>query len=417
MKMPGEENGLNLTDGKKGNRNGAYYRSPKHWELRSSEPHHLGRLLGAKKLRPRRMVYHDPETKCEYEYRSRPHRKNRHMSPKPKDSKETLIIPSPWTVLKLDLMNISWHVAFWFTLGSAAWIVNGHFAMWPVPNSEKNTYIVGYSALAGGLLFQIGSYCGVLESLNENRNLDTSVLHDTEDKVAEEEDGISDYLSHRFGSKPNKPKKTYISRRNEEKHADREKWRWWGYDPESMGYWAAVTQFTGATFFTVSVICMVPGVIHQNEWRLQQTFQWTPQVVGALGFIISSIIMMLEEQSKWYIPALDKIGWHAPFWNLIGAIGFLLSPIFAYLANWEGHGVVCCQFWGTAFNTYYGSWAFLVSSLLMLFEAQNPDPQSSAVRALERMLLLAQFKLKRRFNRGRSHPDRCGGEDEEQGPS
>lgn len=34
-------------------------------------------------------------------------------------------------------------------------------------------------------------------------------------------------------------------------------------------------------------------------------------VVGGSGFIVSSLILMLEVQTKWYIPKLTDIGWHS----------------------------------------------------------------------------------------------------------
>ena len=116
-------------------------------------------------------------------------------------------------------------------------------------------------------------------------------------------------------------------------------WKWWGYIP-SIGFIAAFLQFIGATFFAIAVICGVPGVIGATEWQLQQAFIWTMQCAGSVFFVISSWMMMVEEQENWYMPALGRIGWHASFWNLIGSIGFLLSAIFGYLANvWGFHGL------------------------------------------------------------------------------
>lgn len=62
---------------------------------------------------------------------------------------------------------------------------------------------------------------------------------------------------------------------------------------------------------------------------LIDTFYWTPQVVGGSGFIISGyvlplslvlenthtdgncrILLMIETQKKWYIPAPHLLGWH-----------------------------------------------------------------------------------------------------------
>lgn len=152
------------------------------------------------------------------------------------------------------------------------------------------------------------------------------------------------------------------------------KWRWWGSEVRSMGWWASVIQFTGATCFTVSVITGTPGVSDSSQWELQFALIWSMQVIGSICFVIASAMLMLEEQRQWYAPALDRIGWHSAFWNVIGSIGFLLSACFGYLGNWKGQGPVCCQMGGTGVNTYYGSWAFLIASVLMLIEVQNKQP-------------------------------------------
>ncbi len=52
---------------------------------------------------------------------------------------------------------------------------------------------------------------------------------------------------------------------------------------------------------------------------------WVPQIVGGCGFIVSSLLYMLETQPKWYIPAWEVLGWHIGFWNLIGALGFTVK--------------------------------------------------------------------------------------------
>ena len=58
-----------------------------------------------------------------------------------------------------------------FTLGSAIWTVNGFFSFLPslYPSIPINNYVLGYTALAGGTVFEIGSYMMVLESLNRRQ--------------------------------------------------------------------------------------------------------------------------------------------------------------------------------------------------------------------------------------------------------
>jgi hypothetical protein len=41
--------------------------------------------------------------------------------------------------------------------------------MWPLKNEEVNQYIVGYTALLGGGLFEVGSVLAFLEYVNSCR--------------------------------------------------------------------------------------------------------------------------------------------------------------------------------------------------------------------------------------------------------
>lgn len=79
------------------------------------------------------------------------------------------------------------------------------------------------------------------------------------------------------------------------------------------------------------------------------------KVIGGTGFIVSSWLFMLETQSKWYKPALDVLGWHIGFWNLIGALGFTLCGALGFAESNEA----CLT--ALTWSTFVGSWAFLVS--------------------------------------------------------
>jgi len=48
-------------------------------------------------------------------------------------------------------------------------------------------------------------------------------------------------------------------------------------------------------------------------------------------------------------------------WNLIGSIGFLLCGAFGYSLN---HGMD----YQSSLSTFWGSWAFLIASSIMLWE-------------------------------------------------
>ena len=54
---------------------------------------------------------------------------------------------------------------------------------------------------------------------------------------------------------------------------------------------------------------------------------WTPQVVGASGFVIAALLGLYESQRRWYIPDIADISWLIPFFNLIGGMGFMLCGV------------------------------------------------------------------------------------------
>lgn len=77
--------------------------------------------------------------------------------------------------------------------------------------------------------------------------------------------------------------------------------------------------------------------------------------MGGCGFIISSTLIMLEVQKKWYLPNLRSLGWHIGFWNLVGAFGFTLCGALGYGIDRPGVA------YASTLSTFVGSWAFLVS--------------------------------------------------------
>ena len=422
----------------------AYYRDPpfkrnKTWVKKETKPVPIAPQF----FDPRKVTYYDPETDGNFEYKSRPHRKHRFLRFLPADLTSQIVVPPAPKVLLLDIFNISWWVAVIFCVGTACWVVSGHFWMWPLADESKNAYIMGYLELMGIALFIFGSYLLVLESLNQDENLTcgmtvTDLMEDEElDTSQEKLEGkqMADYkldkaelcrrkkkdyaecyvrtrsmsrqfrkgLSHAYvyipeggDRKEGKVLEGKVSgamatieegsRKTQDslnQNADvniatkkRVKWRYWGWDFHSVGYLAALFLFVGCIIFSIAVITGFPGVVEDSQWVVQQLLIWTTQVIGSVCFVISGLLLMLEEQDVWYLPAFHRIGWVASFFNFLGGVGFLMSAIFGYLANWKGNGTVCCQYWGAAFNAYYGNWAFMVGSAILLVEVENKDPAS-----------------------------------------
>ncbi|KAI9031479.1 hypothetical protein DFJ74DRAFT_629101 [Hyaloraphidium curvatum] len=326
-------------------------------KLVSSDPQHL---IFAH-LRPRRRVFHDVGLGAFLIEHSRARRKGRPPELAPS---EGAAAPPPALVPRRHgvLGNVSWQVAAWFTAGSVCWVINGQYVIWPPANPEAADLVTSWSGFVGGLLFWVGAYLAVVEALNDRDGEGFGYeLHRLAEEAAGEPAAVVRYLERHHGSKSVPAARVAYT-------PPHDGWRWIGLQTDSIGWWASVIQYMGATCFTVAVICGLPGVIGPTQVVAENVLVWGMQIAGSIGFVVSSWMAMLEEQEAWWRPALDRIGWHAAFWNLIGSLGFLLCAMFGLAWNWDGTGGGCCFLWGVGFNTYYGSWAFLLASVLMLVE-------------------------------------------------
>lgn len=116
----------------------------------------------------------------------------------------------------------------------------------------------------------------------------------------------------------------------------------------------------------------MPGVIPGyfsggGSTAIVDVFYWTPQVVGGSGFIVSSVVLMIEVQKHWWLPNITDIGWWVAFWNLIGAIGFTLCGALGYSS---ASGLE----YESDLATFWGSWAFLIGSVVQVGEAVWREP-------------------------------------------
>jgi len=258
---------------------------------------------------------------------------------------------------RIEYWNISWWVAVTFTLGSAVWVVNGFVAFLPLCNSSvsKLDTTNGWTAWIGATLFEFGAVFAMWEAWNREDVADfgwnvEKALHNL--SRSDVENGAVT-LSDPKGKKP-------------EKH-----WIWYSGDAKywhEIGFLAAFIQFCGASIFWISGFTAIPTIqdaISPHTGLLDGIF-WTPQVVGGSGFIISSALLMLEIQKKWYLPEPLLLGWQIGFWNFIGGIGFTLCGALGYAAN-VNSGVQ----YQSSLSTFWGGWAFLIGSTIQWYESVN----------------------------------------------
>ncbi|KAJ4377783.1 hypothetical protein N0V83_000613 [Neocucurbitaria cava] len=385
-------------------RNAAFH--PGHEPLKHE--HHLqlekSRVTGPLSfLNPTSAHYrHESQPDVRYKWTSRNNRKGRHaiaidpQQPGSADSKHSTPRPTSstssiahgiWRMLTYyPFWDISFDIAYVFTIGSVIWVINAFFVFLPLirPASEFGTeelYGGGITAFVGATVFEVGSFLLMAEALNENQSgcfgwaLHRAVSHKEEEggEGAKLEPSKS-HCSHHHSNKRNLVGIGHAAEPRKEVGENGRSWVWWPSREElrtrylhSFGFLASFSQLIGASIFWVSGLTALPGIYDRMSRPVTIIFYWTPQVLGGSGFIISGTLFMLETQSKWWKPAFGTLGWWIGFWNLIGGIGFTMCPAFGYDENsWAQYQASCSTFWG--------SWAFLIGSVIQWYESLEKFP-------------------------------------------
>ncbi|KAF1836966.1 hypothetical protein BDW02DRAFT_587026 [Decorospora gaudefroyi] len=280
--------------------------------------------------------------------------------------------------------DISFDIAFLFTLGSVVWLVNGFFAYLPLVRPDTGfdnevLYGGGITAFIGVCIFEAASFLLMAEAINEGRS---KCFGWAVEQALSNGDEVANGVSLRpsvahcmhHHNRQNRCGKGYTSTAKHGIQAEELSWVWWPSYEElrshyvhNLGFIASLSQFLGATIFWVAGLTALPGIYNKMSQPVTDVFYWTPQVFGGTGFIISGTLFMVETQRKWWKPAPRTLGWWVGAWNLVGGIGFTLCPAFGYDSNsWAQYQA--------SLSTFWGSWAFLIGSTLQWYESLEKFP-------------------------------------------
>ncbi|KXS11383.1 hypothetical protein M427DRAFT_47239 [Gonapodya prolifera JEL478] len=354
-----------------------------------------GRMIHVQKIHPslgrfhptRAVIVTHADGKHTFTYNSRMVRKGRMKSRAFQAHYGPVREGAPFTTLKGRLRrleaefkphleaDISFWVAFIFTLGSVVWVMNVCLPLYLsyISTSEDLTtlyYKVSASlAFVGGSLFEVGSYLMVVEALNRGRE---NEIGEALERLFDDETETPEIHQFTGNGSPGLHER---ERRNE--NSGLKDFVWWGAPMwRDIGWMASIIQFGAATVFYIATMKqrtglpgVIPGFPGASPTATTVIFFWTPQVVGGTGFIISSLLLMLEVQKHWYIPNVSDLGWHVGFWNLVGGIGFTVCGAMGYSTE---------QYWieQSGWATFWGSWAFLVGSVLQVYETIWREPNN-----------------------------------------
>lgn len=298
--------------------------------------------------------------------------------------KDIIVVPRFLSLHSQPWLDISFQVPFWFGIGSVLWVVNGHYHLFPLEDKTANDRVAICLSLLGTITFLIGTYLGTLEGLNEREPGDFTPLFNEISDLASEPLHVQRYIQRqqlrrqRLNQPPARPARILY---NSPRHA--QTFRWFGFQKDSVGFWGSFSEFIGTIIFMIAVVFAIPGVLDKSGWKAQVALIHVPEILGSIGFTLGAALHLLEEQKVWYLPRLQRIGWHAPFWSLIGSLAFLIASIAGLVSTVspiEPH--ISSMFNARGYSTpipdpalqlalnmvYFGSWAFLAASVLMAAE-------------------------------------------------
>ena len=158
-------------------------------------------------------------------------------------------------------------------------------------------------------------------------------------------------------------------------------WTWWALEFDTIAKKAGMIQFSGAVLFLISVLFSLARrdgsdiIIPAEKWVLQDVVIWGLQIIGSLCFLYAACAFYLEIQNRSCIPKIHLLECHIQGWYILGAFGFLLCAVFGLFTNYKG-AEVCCDT-DMMLSSFWGSVAFLISSILMIVEVANKHPNAA----------------------------------------
>ncbi|CAG8268982.1 unnamed protein product [Penicillium nalgiovense] len=147
--------------------------------------------------------------------------------------------------------------------------------------------------------------------------------------------------------------------------------------PDDTGYITSSTDgrlfrwipsMSDAAVFWIGAIVGIPVIFTHISQGLIDGLYWGTTTLGGTGFTVSSLLYMLETQTKWYVPAWHVLGWHIGFWNLDGSIGFTLCAALGPASSNTGAN------YQSSLATFWGSLAFMIGSMIQWYESLQKHP-------------------------------------------
>ena len=128
-------------------------------------------------------------------------------------------------------------------------------------------------------------------------------------------------------------------------------WRWWTWQPRSIGWLSAAVLFAGTLFFGVSLVAAFASGLTPRQ---SDGWIWLPDIVGCVCFLVSGHLALVAVGHGRVWRVGDDLGWWVVAINQVGSILFFLAGLAAFvrpatsaplneaLVNWGTFGGAAC---------------------------------------------------------------------------
>jgi hypothetical protein len=371
---------------------------------RSTKPEELPELAEPSQTQERAHVFSSGA--ISFLWRSRDNRKGRHaLLIRPfRAGKERDLLPPRTNSLSstrkgframattYPYWDISWLIAMIFVLGSVLWIIDGFFGWLPLvrPDTEfsDEEYAGGWITFIGSTVFLVASMLLMVEAVNVNQ---TGCFAWAIERVVKYGDTRMRACPDRCQHHHHRNRENAIGQNCDERcerdwdtfalskaPPDREHYTWQWVPSWSdfrnhylyeLGFLACSIQLFSASLYWVSRILALPQISEQMSSQALNGAYWAPGVVGGIGFTFASVLLMLECQPRWWIPAPGVLGWHIGLWKGIGSVGFTLTSALGPASDLSQGAL-----FQSRLATFWGSWAILIGSLIQWYESLEKHP-------------------------------------------
>ena len=145
----------------------------------------------------------------------------------------------------------------------------------------------------------------------------------------------------------------------------RDRRRWFAWQPHRIDWWACGIQSIGTIFFNISTFAATRAALDAAQ---EHRLVWSPDMLGSIAFIVASWLAWVEVCHRWFAWEPRDVSWWIVACNLGGSIAFLVSAFAAYVNPTTGE---IAHVPAANLGTFVGAVGFFVGALLLVPEMRR----------------------------------------------